>query len=148
MTHDGPGPTALFDELMAEVTGATGQFDHRAHVHLTWLAIRRVGMPAAVRVVSDGIHQAALHAGAPQKYRATVSRAWVELVAHHAAERAATERAAVDFAGFIDAHPALLDKRLLTRFYRPTTLAGSPARTHWVEPDLDPFPWDPRHRHR
>ncbi|ADP82352.1 hypothetical protein [Pseudofrankia inefficax] len=137
MTHDGEGPTGLFDELMAEVTGTTGQFDHRAHLHLTWLAIRRVGMPAAVRVVSDGIQQAALHAGAPRKYHATVSRAWVELVAHHA-----TARAAADFEGFIDAHPVLLDKRLLTRFYRATTLAGSPARTHWVEPDLEPFPWD------
>jgi hypothetical protein len=27
------------------------------------------------------------------------------------------------------------------RFYRSATLAAAPARTGWVEPDLEPFPW-------
>ena len=93
-------PTLLFDELMAEVTAATDQFDHRAHLHLTWLAVRRVGMPAAVGLVSDGIQRTARYAGVPQKYHATISRAWVELVAHHAAAHTTP-----DFAGFIDRLP-------------------------------------------
>ncbi|GAA0582705.1 hypothetical protein [Actinomadura livida] len=54
---------------------------------------------------------------------------------------AASEHATPDFGAFIDRHPALLDKRLLTRFYRSTTLAGPQARTGWVEPDLVAFPW-------
>jgi hypothetical protein len=37
--------------------------------------------------------------------------------------------------------PALLDKKLLTRFYRSSTLATDQARSGWVEPDLSPFPW-------
>jgi hypothetical protein len=37
----------------------------------------------------------------------------------------------------------LLDKRLLTRHYRSSTLAAAPARSGWVEPDLLPFPWSP-----
>ncbi|ETK30905.1 hypothetical protein [Microbispora sp. ATCC PTA-5024] len=78
----------LFNELMAEATADGGRFDHRAHLHLTWLAVRRVGMPAAVDLVSAGIRRTARYAGAPQKYHATVSRAWVELVAHHAAHPA------------------------------------------------------------
>ena len=41
---------------------------------------------------------------------------------------------------FADRHPALLDKRLLTRHYRSSTLAADPARSGWVEPDLLPFP--------
>ncbi|TDE33974.1 hypothetical protein [Actinomadura sp. 6K520] len=131
-----PEPASLFDELMAEVTAATEHFDHRAHLHLTWLAVHRVGMPAAIGLVSEGIQRTARYAGVPQKYHATVSRAWVELVAHHAAEHATP-----DFAVFIDRHPALLDKRLLARFYRSRTLAGTQARTGWVEPDLAPFPW-------
>ncbi|WP_142212192.1 hypothetical protein [Streptomyces sp. SLBN-118] len=45
------------------------------------------------------------------------------------------------FSDFAEHHPALLDKRLLTRFYRSATLASVPARTGWVEPDLAPFPW-------
>jgi hypothetical protein len=46
-----------------------------------------------------------------------------------------------DFDTFAARNAPLLDKRLLTRFYRPATLAGSRSRTEWVEPDLAPFPW-------
>jgi hypothetical protein len=131
-----PDSTHVFDELMAEVTASAGAFGHREHVHLTWLAVREVRMPAAIALVSDGIQRTARYAGAPQKYHATISRAWVELVAHHAAEHDQP-----DFAAFADRNPALLDKRLLTRFYRSRTLASTRARTSWVEPDLAPFPW-------
>jgi hypothetical protein len=127
----------VFDELMAEATAAAGTFGHREHVHLTWLAVRRVGMPAAIALVSAGIQRTARYAGAPQKYHVTISRAWVELVAHHTAEREEP-----DFAAFADRNPALFDKRLLTRFYRSMTLASAGARRAWVEPDLAPFPWE------
>ncbi len=92
--------------------------------------------PAAVSLVSDGIQRTARYAGAPQKYHATVSRAWVQLVGYHAAEHADD-----DFAVFAEHNPALLDKRLLTRFYHPATLATPRARTGWAEPDRAPFPW-------
>jgi hypothetical protein len=137
MTAHPPGGLAAdFDALLAEATATAVRFGHREHVHLTWLAVRRVGVPAAVVLVSDGIQRTARYAGAPQKYHATVSRAWVELVGYHAAERGEA-----DFTAFAGHHPALLDKRLLTRFYRPATLASAQARTGWVEPDLAPFPW-------
>jgi len=128
----------LFDELFGFVSPPGRGFGHREHVHLTWLAVRRTGMPAAVALVSDGIQRTARYTGAPQKYHLTVSRAWVELVAHHTAEQASP-----DFAAFAERHPALLDKRLLTRFYRSATLASAQARKGWVEPDLTPFPWTP-----
>jgi hypothetical protein len=67
----------------------------------------------------------------PQKYHATVSRAWVELVGYPD----------VDFDAFVELNTALLDKRLLSHFYRSTTLAAAPAKDGWVEPDLAPFPW-------
>jgi len=142
-----PHQAAGFDALMTEVlAGSGGRFGHRQHVQLTWLAVRRYGMPAAIRLVSDGIRRTARYAGAPQKYHETISRAWVELVAHHAighpagtAGHPAGQEA--DFATFAAANPLLLDKRLLTRFYRPATLAATKARTSWVEPDRAPFPW-------
>ncbi|MFE0512944.1 hypothetical protein [Streptomyces sp. NPDC058964] len=132
-THEESSP---FQELMGEVMATAERFGHRQHIHLTWLAVRRHGTDAAVVLVSDGIRRTARYAGAPQKYNATVSRAWVELVGHHAGR---TDTA--DFGAFAEQHPALLDKRLLNRFYRPSTLASAPARTGWVEPDLEPFPW-------
>jgi hypothetical protein len=125
-----------FAELMAEVTSTAPRFGHRQHVHLTWLAVRRHGTAAAVGLISEGIQGVARYAGAPRKYNATVSRAWVELVGHHA-----EHDDAADFDTFAAATPALLDKRLLARFYRSATLASDAARTGWVEPDLAPFPW-------
>jgi hypothetical protein len=131
-----------FEELMAEVMAASERFGHREHVHLTWLAVRRCGVPAAVSLVSDGIQRTARYAGAPQKYHATVSRAWVELIGHHAAESGEGEGGEfTEFTAFADHHTALLDKRLLTRFYRPATLASPQAKSGWVEPDLAPSPW-------
>jgi hypothetical protein len=116
MTTHGPAPHAgsgaLFDALMAEAMAGASRFGHREY------------------------------AGAPQKYHATVSRAWVELVGYHTAESGED-----DFAAFTDHHRALLDKRLLTRFYRPATLASAQAKTGWAEPDLAPFPWqDPERK--
>lgn len=140
MTPRRPGTglddVSSFDELMAAVMATADRFGHREHVHLTWLAVRRFGMPAAIGLVSEGIQRTARYAGAPQKYHATVSRAWVELVGHHVAGGRDD-----DFAAFASRHPALLGKRVLTRHYRPATLASQQARTGWVEPDLAPFPW-------
>ena len=135
--HRSPaGPPEPFSALMSEVMATADRFGHRQHIHLTWLAVRRYGADAAVGLVSDGIQRTARYAGTPQKYNATVSRAWVELVGHHAARPGPAT-----FDSFADQHPLLLDKKLLTRFYRPSTLAGDAARAGWVEPDLEPFPW-------
>ena len=137
--HAGQPATAAFDRLMTEVTADAERFGHREHVHLTWLAVRRCGVPAAINIVSEGIQRTTRYAGAPQKYHATISRAWVELVGYHVAEHPAA--AFNTFAAFAEHNPALLDKRLLTRFYRSATLADQRAKTDWVEPDLAPFPW-------
>jgi hypothetical protein len=131
-----PVPAAghAFDALMAEVMAHADRFGHRQHIHLTWLAVRRHGTATAIALVSDGIRRTARYAGAPRKYHATVSRAWVELVGHHA------EGGGDDFDAFAGRHPELLDKRLLTRHYRSSTLATAEARSGWVEPDLAPLP--------
>jgi hypothetical protein len=124
-----------FEDLMASALAGSGRFGHREHVYLTWLAVRRYGTAAAVPLISDGIRRTARYAGAPQKYHATVSRAWVELVGFHVATGPDD-----GFDAFVDRNPALLDKRLLTRFYRSSTLARPEARSGWVEPDLAPIP--------
>jgi hypothetical protein len=138
---------ALFDEVMADAE----RFGHRQHVQLTWLAVRRYGVDDAIGVVSDGIQQTARYAGAPHKYHATVSRAWVEAVGYHAAEHPADDSDsddsdsddfdADDFDAFVEANPGLLDKRLLSRFYSSAVLASADARGGWVEPDREAFPW-------
>jgi hypothetical protein len=126
---------SVFDELMEEVMSTASRFGHREHVRLTWLAVRRRGTPGAVELISDGIRRTARYAGVPQKYNATVSRAWVELTAYHMAE------APGDFDELVRRNPGLLDKRLLTRFYSSRALASPAARTGWVEPDVKAFPF-------
>ena len=126
----------VFDELMGEVMSTAERFGHREHVRLTWLAVRRCGTAGAVELISDGIRKTARYAGAPQKYNATVSRAWVELTAYHMAE-APTE----GFDELVLRNPGLLDKRLLTRFYSSRALASPAARAGWVEPDVKTFPF-------
>ena len=124
-----------FDALLAEVMSGADRFGHRQHIHLTWLAVRRYGTGAAIALVSDGLQRTARYAGAPQKYHTTVSRAWVELVGHHVAESDDD-----DFDTFADRYAALLDKRLLSHYYRSATLATAQARHGWLEPDLKPLP--------
>ena len=126
--------TTGFDALMAQVLAVADRFGHRQHVHLTWLAVREHGTSAAITLISDGIRRTAQYAGAPQKYHTTISEAWVRIVASHATHDSD------DFDTFAQRYPALLDKRLLARHYRSSTLASSVARQCWVEPDLVALP--------
>jgi hypothetical protein len=123
--------------LLAEIVPPGGAFRHREHIHLAYLAVRRYGADRAADKVSGWIRQLAAYQRAPQKFNATVTRAWTDIVAHHMA----ASPAGADFASFAKRYPALLDKRLLTRHYTARTLASPAARTGWAEPDLAPFPW-------
>ena len=130
-------PGAELAAILPQITGPDGQFRHRQHIHLAFLAVRRYGMPEATARICDWIQRIAAYERAPQKYHHTVSRAWVELVAHHAH----ADPDCTDFDAFVRRHPALLDKRLISMHYRSSTLAAGRARRGWVEPDLLPFPW-------
>jgi hypothetical protein len=123
--------------ILPAITGAGGEFRHRQHINLAFVAIQRYGMPAAVGKICGWIRHISAYERAPQKYHHTVSRAWVEIVAQHVA----ADQECTDFDTFARRYPALLDKRLLSRHYRSATLAAEPARRGWVEPDLVPFPW-------
>jgi hypothetical protein len=133
--HGSPDPELA--EILPAVTGPAGQFRHRQHVNLAFYAVRRYGMPDAIGKICSWIRHIAAYERAPQKFHHTVSRAWAELVAYHAG----ADPDCADFGVFADANPELLDKRLLSRHYRSSTLAAPAAPRGWVEPDLRPFPW-------
>ena len=130
--------TPELTEMLREIPGhnaghgADHRFGHREHINLAWLAVRRYGMPEAADKVCAWLRQLAAYERAPQKYHHTMSRAWVRLVAHHTT----TE----PFDQLITDHPALLDKRLLSRHYSARLLASAEARSRWAEPDLSPLP--------
>ena len=148
--HDWPGhphglashAVAMPAELtavLAEIVPSGDRFGHREHIHLAYIAVRRYGPARAAEVVAGWIRQLAAYQRAPQKFHTTVTRAWVEIVAHHMGDGPP----APDFATFADRYPPLLDKRLLTRHYSSRVLASPAAKTGWREPDLARFPWRP-----
>jgi hypothetical protein len=143
MTHAAPAELA---EILAEIVpgsgpaggvpreaAAGGAFGHRQHVHLAFIAVRRYGPAHAPDKVSGWLRHLTAHA--PQKYHATVTRAWTEIVARHMA----ADPSVTDFDAFAERYPALFDKRLLTRHYTAATLASPQARAGWVEPDRAAF---------
>ncbi len=113
-----------------------GRFGHRQHVQLAFLTARALGTAAAVTKMSTWIRHVAAYERIPQKYNATMTRAWTQLVAHHVE----ADPAVADFGDFAERYPELLDKRLLRRHYSSAVLASAAARRGWVEPDLAPFP--------
>ena len=104
-------PDAELAAILPAITGPSGQFRHRQHINLAFLAVRRYGMPEATTRICDWIQRIAAYERAPQKYHHTVSRAWMEIVAHHVD----ADPACTDFDTFAGRHPALLDKRLLSQ---------------------------------
>jgi hypothetical protein len=123
--------------LLPEIVPPGGRFGHRQHVHLAFLTARAHGTAAAVTKISSWIRHVAAYEHAPQKYNATVTQAWTQIVGHHLE----ADPAITDFAEFAERYPAVLDKRLLSRHYSSALLASAAARGGWVAPDLTPFPW-------
>jgi hypothetical protein len=134
MSHDMP---AELTEIMTEVLPPDGAFRHRQHVHLAFIAARRYGYAQAAPMMSRWIRHIAAYQRAPQKYHATVTVAWSEIVAHYAAAAPSI----TSFAEFAERYPDLLDKRLLRRHYTSARLAAPAAKAGWVPPDLAAFPW-------
>ena len=129
--------------ILADIVPPGGAFRHREHIHLAYIAVQRYGPDKAAGAVAGWIRHLAAYQRAPQKFHATVTRAWVEIVAHHMAAVPAAPAAPArpDFAAFAERYPPLFDKRLLTRHYTSRVLASPAAKAGWAEPDLAPFPW-------
>ena len=123
--------------LLGHVVPGGGGFGYRQHVHLAFLTVREHGTATAITKISRWIRHIAAYERAPQKYNATMTRAWTEIVGHHVD----ADRTIADFGEFADRYPPLLDKRLLRRHYSSALLASAASRREWVAPDLAPFPW-------
>lgn len=122
----------LIDGFFASLPG--GEFHHRDHLRLAWLAVRKTDQP--VEVVGRAIRRYARAHGAAAKYHETITAFWVRLVAHAVSERPDLD----DFDSFLDAFPLLLDKRLASHHWSDHVLWSDEARATWAEPDLLPLP--------
>ncbi|MBF5045822.1 hypothetical protein FGE12_25665 [Aggregicoccus sp. 17bor-14] len=111
------------------------RFDHRAHLRLTWLLLRRHGAEEGAAQVAARLRSFSAAKGAAHKFHATLTRAW----AAHVWAAMQQERGD-DFERFLSLHPELLGSAWLERHYRAETLGSAEARSGWVPPDLLPLP--------
>ena len=109
-------------------------FTHRDHIRLAFAYARRGGVEAAIEG-ARGIKRFAEAHGAFRKYHDTLTVAWARVVG-----RLAVDSAPMPFGDFLDAHPELMRRDLLSAHYSDGLLFSERARASFVEPDLAPLP--------
>lgn len=123
------------ESILHEILARGEGFGHRQHVELTWRYLENHDPEAARRLVADAIRRVATAHGAPEKFHATITGAWVRCVAVH------RERWPADsFDRFIERNAALLDPKLLDQHFSRELLFSDDARAKIVDPDIRPLP--------
>jgi hypothetical protein len=108
------------------------QFRHADHLRLAWLQVRRApSLEQAEYLVASAIRGFALKHGVLRLYHATITLAWVRLIAKHDEG---------SFAEFLRDNEWRLNRELLHRFWTPELLASDAARKSWVPPDIRVLP--------
>lgn len=117
-------------QALEDGTFAPARFNHEDHIGLGFEAIRTHGPELGMQVFARGLKEAAERLGLTGKYHATVTMAFLSLIA----ERFAT--GPTDNAQhFIAQNPDLLEAGVLDRFYSPERLASPLARSVFLLPD-------------
>ena len=106
-------------------------FRHGDHLRLAWLHLHRKPAAEALECVRAGIRGFAVHQGVSHIFHATVTSAWVRLLATHREP---------DFAQFMRHNEHRLNLGLLHRFWSPEALSSEAARRGWVAPDRAALP--------
>lgn len=120
-------------ERFVDTTLPANQFHHRQHVQVAWLFVRSHGMPAALAEFPAALKRFADAKGATGLYHATITWAFLLLIADRLA------RGPVDtFEEFEAANPDLLTWKpsILSRYYSKELLASDLARQTFLMPDL------------
>ncbi len=97
------------DDLLAAFAAGTlpvADFDHRAHVRVAWLCLRRDGAEAGAERMAEGLRAVTRAAGVPGKFDLALTRAWCARI------QAAIERApgVTEFDEFAGRNPGLLGR--------------------------------------
>ncbi len=122
-------------ELERFVSGEAdaANFPHREHVRMAFEMLRRHDFAETAWLYSRALRLMTARVGKPEAFNQTTTIAFLSLIAERM-ERGG----APDFAAFVRAHPEMLDKRALSRWYRPEQLAAEIARRTFVLPEPAP----------
>ena len=108
-----------------------GGFRHVDHIGVAYEALDRNGFFDALHIVATGIDRAAARAGATDKFNATITAAFMSIIAER------MEKGAYDGAqDFIDRNPDLVAGKPLMGFYSRERLVSEQARRVVLMPDL------------
>ncbi|MEZ5421246.1 MAG: hypothetical protein R2708_28435 [Vicinamibacterales bacterium] len=129
MTLDDRGLLAAF----RDGTLPTSAFHHRDHVRMAWLYVRELGAAEAAVRFADDLQRFARAKGVPGLYHATITAAYVALIAERL-----LEQPEAGWEAFASAHPDLLTWKpgALDRYYSTERLWSATARAQFVMPDL------------
>ena len=110
-------------------------FHHADHVRMAWIYVREFGFDGALRQFVDGLKRFAVAKGVPRLYHATITQAYLSLVA----ERAALIPADA-WEAFAGAHADLLAWKpgVLDGYYSAERLWSDEARARFLLPDRAP----------
>jgi len=117
--------------MLIDGTLAPQDFSHTDHIGVTYEALCRHDFFDALSIVANGIRDLTVRASVPGKFNATVTFAFVSIIA----ERMNTgdyENAA----DFINQNPNLTKKPLLAPWYSKTYLSSKLAHSIAVLPDM------------
>lgn len=132
ITGDGTAP--LTDALVRAFEDRTVDptaFGHRQHLYVAWCYLRALPLEEAIARYVAHLRRLVASVGAPEKYHATIT--WAYLVALH---DAMAEHPALDFDDLLRVCPGLLDHEngVLAAHYDPEELASARARHRFVLP--------------
>lgn len=108
-------------------------FTHRDHIGVAYTALTQGDCFSAAARVAHGIRQMAVRAGEPEKFNATITWAFVSLIAERMATT--THDGADDF---IRRNPDLARRSALAPWYSERHLRSDLARSVVLLPDLSP----------
>lgn len=112
---------------------------HETHVRVAYLLLRGRPLDEGLAAIRSGIRalNAALgvEEGPESGYHETVTAAWARIIHDRAGDSASP-----DSQSFCAAHPELLDKRLLLRYYTRERIMSAEAKRGFVAPDVRALP--------
>ena len=107
-----------------------GAFRHRDHVGVAYEMLRSYDFVAATAKYAESIESIATKAGVPDKFNATITFAFLSLIAER---MGTTEHSNYD--DFISQNQDLMSKDILAKWYSPERLRSDLARNVFLMPD-------------
>lgn len=131
------------DELLAGFAAKTiplDQWNHRKHLRLAYLHLRKFPLEEAIDRMRSGIKAYNAEKGIEESlmsgYHETMTQGWMRLIDFMIRQHGPCE----DSESFYEAQPHLTQKSLLRLYYSKDQFVSEKAKMNFVEPDLAPFP--------